>query len=152
MATAWLTLKLFHLLGMALMVGAVAVKVTLLLGTRGEAASSRVYVCVARPLTRLIVLGLALAILSGIGWVALGRAFTPMLLAKLVLVVALGAVGAVIDKVVEPRFARLAGEAGTSEAGTAASPKAVRIRRQYLAVELAAAALTCAVAVLGAML
>ena len=48
---------------------------------------------------------------------------------------------------VEPRFARLA-----SEAGTAASPEALRIGRQYLAVEMAATTLTCAIAVLGVML
>jgi hypothetical protein len=93
------------------------------------------------------ILSDALATLSGIGWIALGRPFTPALLAKVVLVVALGAVGAVIYTIVEPRFARLA-----AEAGTAASAEAARVGRQYLAVELAATALTCAIAVLGVML
>ncbi|HZY01889.1 MAG TPA: hypothetical protein VFF02_00205 [Anaeromyxobacteraceae bacterium] len=147
MTTAWLMLKLLHLLGMALMIGAEAVKITLVAAARSNAALSPVYLRVAKPVTRLIVLGLALAILSGIGWIALGRPFTPVLLAKLVLVVALGASGAFIDKVVEPRFARLA-----AEAGTAASPELARIGRQYLAVEIAATALTCAIAVLGVLL
>ncbi len=147
MTSLWFVLKLLHLLGMALMVGAEAVKITLLVGTRSDAAFSPVYLRVAKPVTRLIMLGMALATLSGIGWIALGRPFTPALLAKVVLVVALGAVGAVIDKVVEPRFARVA-----AEAGTAAPPEAARIGRQYLAVELAATALTCAIAVLGVML
>lgn len=147
MTTTWLVLKLLHLLGMALMVGAAAVKTTLLVGTRRDAAFASIYLGVARPVTRLILLGLALATLSGIGWIALGRPFTPALLAKVVLVVALVAVGAVIDKVAEPRFARLAGDPGA-----AASPEAGRIGRQYLAVELAATGLTCAIAALGALL
>ena len=147
MTTTWFVLKLLHLLGMALMVGAAAVKITLLVGTRSDAAFSPVYLRVARPVTRLIVLGMALAALSGMGWFALGRPFTPALLAKVVLVAALAALGAVIDKVAEPRFARLAGDAGT-----AASPEAARIGRQFLAAELAATVLTCAIAALGALL
>lgn len=147
MTTAWFVLKLLHLLGMALMVGAAAVKTTLLVGTRSDAAFSPVYLGVARPVTRLIVLGMALAAFSGMGWIALGRPFTPALLAKAALVMALGAIGAVIDKVVEPRFARLA-----ADARAAASPEAARVGRHYLAVELAATVLTCAIVVLGVML
>lgn len=134
MTTAWLMLKLLHLPGMALMIGAEAVKITLLAAARSNAALSPVYLRVAKPVTRLIVLGLALAILSGIGWIALGRPFTPVL-AKLVLVVALGASGAFIDKVVEPRFARLAAEAGTAASrswrgsGGSTSPSRSRPRR-----------------------
>ncbi len=147
MTTTWLALRLLHLLGMALTVGAAAVKATLLVETSFDAAFAAIYLRVARPVTRLILLGMALAVLSGIGWIALGRPFTPALLVKVVLVAALVGVGAVIDKVVEPRFARLAGDART-----AASAEAARIGRQYLAAELAATAPIFAIAALGALL
>src|SRR5574342_237524 len=139
MTTAWFTLKLFHLLGMALMLGAAASKIALLAASLRDPAFSPAYPRVARTLTRLLVSGLVLATLSGAAWLVLGRPVTPALWAKLGLAAALWGVGPVIDKVVEPHFARLA-----VDPALASSPEAVRRGRQYLAVEALATALACA--------
>ncbi len=70
-------LSLAHLIGLALGVGAATAKLTLLLRCRSDPAFLPAFVAVARPVTRLIILGLALLTLSGVGWLLLGRPFTP---------------------------------------------------------------------------
>lgn len=147
MTTAWFFLRLAHLLGMALMIGAAAVKIALLVRACSDAAFAAVYLRVVKPITRIIVLGLVLATLSGACWLVLGRPLTPTLLAKVLLAVALWGVGPVIDKVVEPRFARLA-----ASSGSPACAESTRAGRQYLTLEVVATGLACAVAVLGALL
>lgn len=147
MPTLWTVLMLAHLLGFALALGAGAVKLTLLLRARKDPGALQTYLQAAGPVTRLIVLGIALATLSGIGFVALGRPFTPALLAKLGFVAALWVLGPIIDRAVEPRLARLA-----PFPGSPASPAFARVRRQHLALEVAATSLLGTVAVLGALL
>jgi hypothetical protein len=84
-----------------------------------------------------------LLLLSGIGFMAIGYSFTPRLVAKLVLVAAIFVLGPVIDNVVEPRFRVLAPRPGTD-----ASPEFVRVRTQYLAIELLATGLFYAVVII----
>jgi hypothetical protein len=84
----------------------------------------------ARPVTRLIILGLALLTLSGVGWLLVGYQFTPLLVAKLAIVAAIWALGPIIDNVVEPQFQKLAPRSGES-----ASPPFIRIQRRYLLLE-----------------
>ena len=135
---------LVHLVGLALALGAAAVKTSLLLGCRGDPSLAPAYIRVARPVTRLVLAGLALLVLSGAAWLVLGRPFTPLLIAKIGLVAGVFVIGPVIDRAVEPAFVRLA-----PAAGTAASPEFGRILRRYLGLELAATGLMGAVTFLG---
>jgi len=94
------------------------------------------YMAAARPLTRLIILGLALLTLSGVGWLLIGYQFTPLLVAKLALVGAIWVLGPIIDNVVEPTFQKLAPRSGES-----ASPAFIRIQQRYLLLEVIATGL-----------
>lgn len=129
-------LSLAHLVGLALAVGCATAKLTLLLRTRTDPAFVPAYLAIARPITRLIVLGLALLTLSGIAWLLFGYGFTPRLVAKLILVGVIWVLGPVIDNVVEPRFRDLAPGPGGS-----ASAAFVRAQRQYLLIEILATGL-----------
>jgi hypothetical protein len=137
-------LLLVHLLGLALGIGAATLKVVLLLRCKAHIGFVPVYLVVVKPITRFIVIGLALLTLSGIGWLTLvgGYSYSSRLIGKLILVVVLWVLGPFIDKVVEPRFVRLAPTDGAT-----ASPEFVRARQHYLNVELIATALFYAAAV-----
>jgi hypothetical protein len=107
MISLWSLLFLTHLVGLALGVGAATVKLTFVLKCVRDYRFAAVYIQVAKPITRLIVVGLVLLTLSGIGWLWSGVPLTRLLTAKLLLVAALWAVGPFIDRVVEPRFREL---------------------------------------------
>ena len=109
-------LSLAHLIGLALAVGCATAKLTLLVRCKADHAFVPTYVAVVRPLTRLIILGLALL--------------------KLVLVGAIWVLGPVIDNVVEPKFLQLAPTPGES-----ASPAFIRIQLHYLRLEVVATGL-----------
>ena len=132
----WSLLSLVHLIGLALGVGCASVKLVLLLRAKLNHAFIPAYLEVARPITRLIILGLALLVFSGIGFMLTGYQFTPLLVVKLVLVGTILVLGPVIDNVIEPRFLRLAPAAGTSP-----SPAFIRIQRRYLLAETIATGL-----------
>ena len=123
--------------------GAATAKLVLLFRCRADGAFVPTYLAVVRPITRQIILGLVLLILSGIGFMTIGHSFTPRLIAKLVLVAAILVLGPVIDNVVEPRFRLLAPRPGSD-----ASPEFVRVRKQYLALELLATGLFYAVVII----
>jgi hypothetical protein len=135
-------LLLVHLVGLAIGLGASTTKLVLLFQCRADGAFVPIYLAVVRPITRQIILGLVLLLLSGIGFMAIGYSFTPRLVTKLVLVAALFVLGPVIDNVVEPRFRVLAPGAGTD-----ASPEFVRVRVQYLVLEALATGLFYAVVI-----
>lgn len=126
-------LSLAHLVGLVVCVGAATVKLVLLLKSRADAAFVPVYLAVVRPITRLIVLGMVLLTLSGVTWLVLGYALTTRLVVKLALLVAVWVAGAMIDKVVEPRFQRLA-----PASGQAPSAAFLRAQQQYVALEVTA--------------
>lgn len=107
MISLWSLFPLAHLVGLALGVGGATVKLTLLMKCTRDYQFAHVYIQVARPITRLIVLGLVLLTLSGIGLLWAGVPVTSLLIAKLILVAALWAVGPFIDRVVEPQFRAL---------------------------------------------
>jgi hypothetical protein len=140
-------LTLAHLIGLALGVGCATAKLTLLLKSKSDPAFLPAFIAVSRPVTRLIITGLALLTLSGIGWLLLGRPFTPLLVVKIALVAAIWALGPVIDNVVEPRFLKSAPGRGESP-----SPAFVRFQRQYLILEVIATGLFYAVMVLWILL
>jgi hypothetical protein len=135
MVSSWTLLLLVHLIGLSLALGAASAKTLLLLRCRKDHAFVPVYLAVARPITRLIILGLAALTLSGIGWLVLGYSFTAVLIAKLILVGAMWVLGPLIDNVAEPRFAELA-----PPAGELPSPLFVAARNRYVALEVAATA------------
>jgi hypothetical protein len=132
-----------HLVGLALGLGAATVKLALLVGSRSDAALLAAFLRVARPVTRVLITGIVLLLVSGIGWLLLGYDLTPLLIAKLVLVATILALGPVIDNVLEPRFRAAAPAAGAPPSG-----EFLRARARYLAVEVLATALFYAVVVL----
>jgi hypothetical protein len=108
-------LPIAHLIGLALAVGSATVKLALLLKCRTDETFVPVFMKVARPITRFIILGLVLLTLSGIGWLLVGYPFTPLLVVKLVLVGIVWVLGPIIDNTAEPKFQKLAVSApGTS--------------------------------------
>lgn len=133
MVSMWTVLLLAHLVGLALGMGAASVKLTLLLRSRADPGFVPTYLAIARPVTRLIILGLILLTLSGIGWLILGYPFTAVLIAKLVLVGVLWVLGPMIDNVVEPRFVSSAPVGAEPP-----SPDFLSAQKRYLAFELAA--------------
>jgi hypothetical protein len=143
----WSFLSLVHLVGLALGAGAASVKLALLLRCNADYAFVPVYLQVARPITRFIVLGLVLLTLSGIGWAVAGLAYSPLLVAKLVLVVVLWVLGFSLDKAVEPRFARLAPAPGEPP-----TPAFLLVHRRYLALEASATGLFYVITVMGVLL
>jgi hypothetical protein len=137
---------LVHLAGMGLALGGAAVKLSILVGCRLDPSLTAAYVRVAKPITRLIVVGMLLLTASGILWLVLGRPFTPELYVKIALAGVVWVLGPVIDNVVEPTFVRLA-PAG----GAAVTPEFARVQRRHLALELIATALLGAITVLGVL-
>ena len=126
-------LLLMHLIGLAWAMGAASVKLAMLLRCHRDRSFIEAYLKVVGSVTRQIVAGLILLTLSGIGWLLVGYPVTGVLAVKLVLVAAVWVMGPVIDKVAEPRFRRLA-----PEAGAAISPDFARAERAYVALEAVA--------------
>jgi len=136
-------IRFVHLVGLALGMGAATTKLTLLLKARADSSFVPVFLAVARPITRLIILGIALLALSGAASLLLGYPLTSKLVVKLAMVAAILVLGPVIDNVIEPRFRALApGPEGP------VSPAFVQIRRRYLVVEAVATFLFYAILLL----
>ena len=129
-------LPMVHLIGLALGAGCANAKLTLLLRCRSDPALVPAYLAVARPITRLIILGLVLLTLSGVGWLLQGYDLTGLLKVKLALVAVMWVLGPVIDNVVEPKFRSLCPGSGQT-----ASPAFLRIQNQYLTIEAVATGL-----------
>lgn len=140
-------LLLIHLLGLALALGAATVKLTLLLWCGTDPVLVAVFVRVAKPITRILLAGMGLLIISGGSWLALGWPFSSLLAVKLALVVAVLVLGPIIDKKAEPALARVAPPAESTSSATF-----LRARRGYVALEIAATALLGAITVLGVLL
>lgn len=129
-------LSLGHILGLVSGVGCATAKLTLLLKCKADQTLLPVYLAAVRPLTRLIILGLALLTLSGIGWLLVGYDFSPLLIVKLVLVGTIWVLGPVIDNLVEPKFRNLAPHPGEQ-----ASSAFLQVQRRYLLLEAIATGL-----------
>ena len=137
MSAAVPLLYLAHLIGLALGMGSATVKTALLLKCRADPAFVPGFVRVSKVLTPVIVAGLALLILSGVGWWIIAAVqLTTRLVLKLALVVAILVIGPVIDNAVTPKYTRLAPEAGLT-----ASPDFLKVQRQYIGLEVTATAL-----------
>lgn len=136
-----------HLVGLALGMGSSTVKLILLIKSRADFAFIPNYLKVVRPITRQIILGLVLLTLSGIGWLLMGYPFTPLLVVKIILVLAIWVLGPVIDNVVEPKYQKLA-----PMPGQPASPEFIRIQKQYLTLEVMATSLFYVIVVIWVLL
>jgi hypothetical protein len=147
MTTLPFVLTLAHLIGLALGVGAASAKLVLLRRCTTDDSFVPTYLAIARPITRLIILGLVLLTASGVGWLLLGYRFTPFLVVKVALVAAIWVLGPIIDNVVEPAFRNLAPAAGESP-----SPDFVRARQRYVRVETLATGLFYVIVVMGVRL
>ncbi len=129
-------LSLVHILGLVSGVGCATAKLALLLKCKSDQEFLPVYLAVTRPLTKLIVLGLALLTVSGIGWLLVGYDFTPLLIVKLAMVGTIWMLGPIIDNVVEPKFRNLAPHLGEQ-----ASSAFLQIQRRYVLLEAIATGL-----------
>ena len=129
-------LSLGHVFGLVWGVGCATAKLLLLFKSRSDQAFIPIYLAVARPLTKLLIGGLALLTLSGLGWLLMGYELTPRLVVKLLLVGSIWVLGPIIDNVIEPKFRRLAPHPGEE-----ASAGFLQIQRRYLIVELVATGL-----------
>jgi hypothetical protein len=129
-------LTVAHLVGLALGVGAATVKLFLLLKCRKEPTFLKVYLQVARTITRQIIAGMTLLTLSGIGFLMVGFPFTSRLAVKVVVVAALWGLGPIIDNVLEPKFRTLA-----PEAGAPAPLEFIKAQGRYVATEILATSL-----------
>jgi hypothetical protein len=126
-----------HLIGLALAVGSATVKLVLLFRCRAYPTFASTFLKVSKPITRLIILGMILLLLTGIGrLILLGYGFTPALIVKLILFAAIWVLGPVIDNVVEPRFQKQS--PGQGEAPT---PAFVGALKRYLVWETVATSL-----------
>lgn len=143
MASIELFLPLAHLLGLALAIGCSTAKLTLLLKCKADQTFLPAYFATVKTITRFIAVGTILLTLSGVTWLLLGYPLTDVLIVKLVMVGVIFVLGATIDKVVEPRFRKLAPASGES-----ASPEFIRIQRLYLLVEVSATGLYYAIVVM----
>ena len=97
-----------HLIGLAMAAGSATTKLALLLKSKADPVYLKPYLAVAKVITRLIVLGLVLLVISGIGLLLLGQGLTTRLVVKLAMVVLIFLLGPFIDNVIEPRFRELA--------------------------------------------
>jgi len=133
MGTLSSLMSLVHVVGFALAAGSATVKLSLLLRCRNDIDFLPSYLRVVRPITWLIVTGMILLLLSGGTWLFLGHEFSPRLIVKLVLFVAVSIIGPVIDNVFEPRYRKLA-----PVSGAPISPEFLRAQRHYLTMEITA--------------
>lgn len=119
-----------HLLGLSFGLGAATVKLILLYRCKADFSFIPVYSKVARPITRIIILGLVLLTLSGIGWLIVGYSFSSQLIIKIILVALIWLLGPIIDNVIEPRFYKYAPAPGTT-----ASQEFIRALNKYLILD-----------------
>ena len=126
-------LRIAHLIGLIVGVGAATVKVALLLRTRSDPSWIPIYLRVSKPITRQIVLGMIVLTLSGIGFLLMGYPFTRPLATKLIFVVSLWILGPVIDNVAEPKYRKLA-----TDPNETVKPAFAQAQRQYLVLEVLA--------------
>ena len=126
-------LVIIHVIGLALGVGAATVKLVFLYKSRSHTELIPVFFNVSRIVTPLIILGMILLTLSGIIWIIIGYSITTALGIKLGLVLALWMLGPYMDKVVEPKFYKLA-----TTPAMKGSAELMQVQKQYLTMEVTA--------------
>jgi hypothetical protein len=132
-----------HLIGLALGMGCATAKLALLVKCKSHSDFLPTYLAASKIITRLIVAGTILLVISGIGWLLLGYPMKTRLFIKLVLVGAILVLGPIIDNVAEPKFRRLAPQPGQS-----ASTAFLDAQRTFLLLETVATGLFYVIIVL----
>ena len=126
-------LTAIHLFGLSLGLGAATTKTVLLLRCAADPDLIAAYLRLHRLVTRVIITGLVLLVLSGTGFFFIGASLSGDLIVKLVLVVAVFVLGPLIDNVAEPRYAKAVPIPGGSP-----SPEFAGARRLYVTLEVTA--------------
>lgn len=144
MGTLATALSIIHLVGLVLGLGAATVKIVLLLKSRVDPAFLHVYLRASKPITKLIVLGTIILILSGIGWLFYGYSLSTLMIVKIVLVAAMFGLGMTIDNAVEPKVHKLAPAPNETP-----SPEFREIQKLHFALEVAATLLFYAIFAVG---
>ncbi len=139
--------SLLHLFGFSLGVGAATIKLALVVRATREIGFLPVLLKVGRLITRFIIVGLVLVTVSGGYWLTRGYPWSPLLVAKVVIVGVIWVLGPIIDNVVEPKLARLA---PVREAEP--TPAFHSTQRVYLAAEICATGLMYGAVIIGASL
>lgn len=147
MATLVLFLRLAHFLGVGLALGSATTKLMLLLKARADHAFVPTYVAVAKPITRLILIGTALLVLSGILWLLIGYPLSSLLVVKIILVVMVFVVGGSMDKLIEPKYYELA-----PKPSDPVLPEFIRIQKLYQVAEAMATGLYYVIVVMWVLL
>lgn len=129
-------LTIIHLIGLTLGAGAASVKLVLLLRCRTDYSFVPSYLNVARPVTRILILGITLLTLSGILWLLTGYPLMFILIIKIALVVGIWVLGPIIDNAVEPKFRELA-----PTPDQAVTLEFIKILNKYLTLEIIATSL-----------
>lgn len=140
-------LRLVHVLGIALGVGAGTVKLVLLFKCKSNYDLVSAFLKVVKPVTSVIILGQILLTLSGIGWLITGYPFTPLITIKIILLGLLWVIGPLIDNIFSPKFQKSAPAPGES-----ASISFVESQKQLLGMEILATGLFYVLMVLGVLL
>jgi hypothetical protein len=134
---------IIHLIGLSIAVGAATLKVILLLKCKSDYSFVPIYIKVAKPTTAIIITGMMLLTLSGIGWLVYGYPIGTELIIKLVLVVSILIMGPIIDKVVEPKFRKLAPSAGQT-----ATKEFVSASNKFITFEITATSMFYAIIII----
>ena len=140
-------LKLAHLIGLALGLGSATVKIALLLRCNRNYNLYPDFIKASKPVTRLLISGIILLVLSGTGWLITGYPLTTLMIIKIILVVLVFASGAVIDNVVEPTLKKLLPTPGESP-----TQPFIQIQKRHLLLEIAATMAMYAITVIGVFL
>jgi len=140
-------LALAHLIGLALGLGSATVKTVLVLKCEKNYEFFPVFLKVSKPITKLLITGIILLILSGTGWLILGYAISTLMVIKIILVVLVFLTGSFIDNFIEPRLAK-----AVPAEGEETSTTFYGIRRQHLVLEISATLAMYAITVMGIFL
>lgn len=138
---------LVHLIGFALAVGAATVKLSLVIRLNKHPEHFDQFSKEVKVITRLIITGIVLLILSGIGWVVWDHPLTTLLIIKLLLVAIVLGLGPIIDNVYEPKLVK-----ASPLPNEVPSKDFVHLLKQYLGVEFTATFLMYAATVIGVFL
>jgi len=127
--------------------GSATVKIVLLLKCHLNHGYFPVFLKVSKPITKLLVTGIILLILSGAGWLIYGYPISTLMVVKIILVGLVFISGSLIDNFIEPRLAK-----AVLSAVAEPSSSFAKIQQQHLALEILATLAMYAITVMGVLL
>jgi len=147
MSTLAMILTLAYLIGLALGLGSATVKIVLLMKCHKNHNFFPHFFRVSKPITKLLVTGIILLILSGAGWLIYGYPISTLMVVKIILVGLVFISGSLIDYFIEPRLAK-----AVLSAVAEPSSSFAKIQQQHLALEILATLAMYAITVMGVLL